>query len=165
MSMDNFKSFINDWIEEYISVAQPEYGDQPPCPYAKTAWINKKVDVQYIDTPNLRDFWETVSTQIINFDGSYEVVIVGMPTDEEVITIDQLAGAVDSLNSYLNVQGKDIWLLNMYSAYTIVLIQKVSKLDDASKSLETKNYYKNTNEYYFNKYVLGRRQLREKLDK
>ena len=162
---EKFKDFINQWIDEYISIDQEEYGNQPPCPYAKAAWISNKVDVQYLDSPNLRDFWETVSTQIINFDGSHEVVIVGMPTDEEVITIDQLAGSVDAINSYLNVQGKDIWLLNMYSVYTIVLIQKVSKLDDASKSLETKDYYKNTNEYYFNKYVLERRKLREKLDK
>lgn len=164
MAIQEFKTWIKSWIEEYVSVPQEVYGNRSPCPYARAVWTDNKVNVKYIDTPDLRDFWKCVSVEIMKFDNAYDVVIVGMKTNTEIITSDQLAGSVDALNSFLNEQKKDLWLLNMYADYTLVLIQKISLLDDASKSLEKDNYYKDTNQYYYNKYVIQRRKLRENLN-
>ena len=49
--------------------------------------------------------------------------------------------------------------------FTIVMIQKISFLDDASRVLESKGYYKRYNDQQMEKVVHGRRRYREKLDK
>ena len=52
-----------------------------------------------------------------------------------------MSGAVDGLNTFLNCQGRDLWLLlKMDQLFTIIMIQKITALDDTSKQLE-KGYY------------------------
>jgi hypothetical protein len=47
--------------------------------------------------------------------------------------------------------------------YTMVLLQRVSKLDDASKVFEKRDYYKDQHPYMYEKHIVKRRKLRENL--
>ena len=47
----------------------------------------------------------------------------------------------------------------------MVLIQRVTKLDDASKAFEKKDYYKNQHPYMYNKHIVTRRNMRKRLTK
>ena len=72
----------------------------------------------------------------------------------------------DALNSSLNVQNKDLWLVSQFGGtYTIVIIQRITGLDSQSKVLEKKRYYENRyNDYVFNKNIIRRRKMREHLN-
>ena len=76
-----------------------------------------------------------------------------------------MSGGVDGLNTFLNQQGKDLWLLTkLDEMFTIVMIQKISALDDTSKQLEAKGYYIGRyTEAMMEKVVTGRRKYRERL--
>ena len=77
-----------------------------------------------------------------------------------------MGGGVDALNTFLNCGGRDIWLLTKVDQlFTIIMIQKITALDDSAKLLESKGYY--TNRYsdkQMEKVVTGRRKYRKKLE-
>lgn len=135
------------------------------CPYAKPTLDKDKVKIKILDFESVFDFWSCVYTEAESFDDSNDVVMIAMETDSQIITAMQLSGGCDSLNSGFYNRKLDLWALHLYdNLYTIVLLQRLTKLDNASKVLEKKEYYKNYIPYMYNKYVLRRRQMRKKLD-
>ena len=106
-----------------------------------------------------------VSRECEAFDGSNDIVIVAAKSNANNINPDQMSGGVDGLNTFLNQQGKDLWLLTkLDEMFTIVMIQKISALDDTSKQLEAKGYYIGRyTEAMMDKVVLGRKRYRERL--
>ena len=111
------------------------------------------------------DFWEVVSEECDKFDGSHDVVIVAAHSNANHITPESMGGSVDALNTFLNCKGKDLWLLTKVDhLFTIVMVQKISALDDSAKLLESKGYYTTRySETQMEKVVTGRRKYREKL--
>ena len=96
--------------------------------------------------------------------GKKDIVIIAAMTDVHVINGLQLVGGCDAINCMLAEQKQDKWLLNQYGEdYTMVMIQRMTDLDNASIALEKKGYYEGLNEYSFNKQILLRRKMREKL--
>ena len=76
----------------------------------------------------------------------------------------QLVGGCDAINSYLNFKKQDKWLLNQFGEdYTMVMIQKITDLDNGSIILEKKGYYEGLNPYALNKNVMNRRKMRQQL--
>ena len=100
------------------------------------------------------------------FDGSVDVVIVAAKSNANHITPDIMGGGVDALNTFLNCMGKDLWLLTKVDqVFTIIMIQKITALDDSAKLLASKGYYTTRySEQQMEKVVNGRRRYREKLD-
>jgi hypothetical protein len=152
----NLDRFLVEWINA-IHV-------QKICPYAKNTLETNKIDVVKVKDADLWDFWSAVSEQCEKFDGTYEMVVVAMNSNIEQINEGQLQGGVDSLNSSLNVRNKGLWLLEGNTGgFTMVLIQDIRKLDDASKMLEPKGYYKTYHPFRYWKQIESRRKLRNKL--
>ena len=164
--IDHFESYIDSWIN---TLDKPEKDGSyfgPKCPYAKSIWKENKVKIVKIKNLDLEKFWSTISSECENFDNKYDMVIVGAETNIHVINGMQLSGGVDAINSTLNVQNKDLWLVAQFGEiYTIVNIQTITGLDSQSKVLEKKGYYKNRyNDYIFDKNVIRRRKMREHLN-
>ena len=92
-------------------------------------------------------------------------MIVAAKSDANKINPDQMSGGVDGLNTFLNQQGRDLWLLTKIDEmFTIVMIQKITALDDTSKQLEAKGYYIGRyTDTMMEKVVLGRKKYRERL--
>jgi len=152
----NLDRFLVEWINA-IHV-------QKICPYAKNTLETNKIDVVKVKDADLWDFWSAVSEQCEKFDGTYEMVVVAMNSNIEQINEGQLQGGVDSLNSSLNVRNKGLWLLEGNTGgFTMVLIQDIRKLDDASKLLEPKGYYQTYHPFRYWKQIESRRKLRNKL--
>lgn len=152
----NLDRFLVEWINA-IHV-------QKICPYAKNTLETNKIDVVKVKDADLWDFWSAVTEQCEKFDGTYEMVVVAMNSNIEQINEGQLQGGVDSLNSSLNVRNKGLWLLEGNTGgFTMVLIQDIRKLDDASKMLEPKGYYKTYHPFRYWKQIESRRKLRNKL--
>ena len=159
MTNTDLDAYINDWVNKL--------NDANICPYAKSVHDNSKLKVIKLEPPeDVYEFWRAVSEQAELFDGSTEVVMVAMPTNKDIITIDQLIGATDSLNGLYNHKGKDLWFLDAFDDYwTIMLLQKITALDDASDIFQKKEYYKDYHPYRYKKYIKGRKNLRNRLTK
>ena len=92
--------------------------------------------------------------------------MVAMPTNKDILRDDQMIGATDSLNAMYSYKGKDLWFLDAFDDYwTIMLLQKITALDDASDIFQKKEYYKDFHPYRYKKYIEGRRKLRNRLTK
>ena len=135
------------------------------CPFAKKAWDDNRCKVVMVEDFTLDNFWSIVSEECMTFNPSkHDAVIVAALTDDEIINLMQLSGSCDSMNSFLNSQNKDIWLLKQYGdPYTLIIIQKITDLDDASRILEKQGYYNRYIPYIFNKSIIRRRKMRERL--
>ena len=154
---EKFNNFVNNWTFNL--------GQTNKCPYAKSAFDRNKIKTVLLSCSNSYEFWSTVYAEADKFDDSNDVVMIAMETNSEIITNMQMSGGCDSFNGLCNNKNIDLWALNLYEElYTIVLLQRLSKLDNASKVFASKNYYKDYVPYMYNKFVLTRRRMREQLD-
>lgn len=160
--MEPQSSKLNKWIADWVE----QLDKNKKCPYAKPTFDKNKMKAVMLNSIDAYHFWSSVSNEAEQFDDTYDVVIIAMETDETIITPQQMQGGVDSFNSGYNNRNIDLWCLNLYNdVYTMVLLQRVSKLDDASKVFEKKDYYKNQHPYMYNKHIVTRRSMRKRLTK
>ena len=159
MTNTDLDAYIKDWVNKLHA--------QQVCPYAKSVHDTNKLKVIKLEPPeDVYEFWRAVSEQAELFDGTVEVVMVAMPTNKDIITIDQMIGATDSLNGLYSYKNKDLWFLDAFDDYwTIMLLQKITALDDASDIFQKKEYYKDYHPYRYKKYIKGRKNLRNRLTK
>jgi len=166
--LDHLESHTNYWID---CLQTPDTSNEggyngPRCPFSKKAQNDGRIKfVKVYDYFSSYDFWEVVSKECDKFDGSNDVVVVASKSDANKINPDNMSGGVDGLNTFLNQQGKDLWLLTKIDhMFTMVMIQKLTDLDNTSKQLEAKGYYVGRyNETMMEKVVNGRRKYRERL--
>lgn len=156
MTASKLHKWIVDWVEQLDK--------NKKCPYAKPVVDKDKMKAVMVTNQDAYYFWSSVSKEAERFDDTYDVVVVAMDTDETIITPQQMQGGVDSFNAGYNNRNIDLWCLNLYNElYTMVLLQRVSKLDDASKVFEKRDYYKDQHPYMYEKHIIKRRKLRENL--
>jgi len=171
--LDFLEDFTNDWVTWLAETDKDHIGtdtvyEGARCPFAKKAKDDGKIKyVKVYDYFCSYDFWEAVSKEVDAFDDTYDVVLVVAKSNADHINPDNMGGGVDGLNTFLNVKGKDIWLLcKIDEMYTIVMVQRITALDNASKQLEAKGYYVgHYSKRQMDKIVTGRAKYREKLDK
>ncbi len=150
---------IKDWAFGQLSNVSEQFNNLSPCPYAKATFVNDKIS--FVESDH-KDFLDTVTQEIEKFDGTKDVVIVY--SVHNLFGLDYLEGTIEGLNFMLNKRGKDIWLLGFHDEWTMIFIQKITKLDDASIELEKKGYYNNYNKEQYYHYVSKRRKLRNRYD-
>ena len=170
--LDFLEDFTNDWINWLGETDKDHIGtdtvyEGARCPFAKKARDEGRIKYAKVyDYFCAYDYWEAVSKECDEFDDTYDVVLVVAKSNESHINPDQMSGGVDGLNTFLNEQRKDIWLLTKIDGmYTIVMIQRITDLDNASKQLEKQGYYiGHYSEEQMEKVVTGRAKYREKLE-
>ena len=166
--LDNLEQYVSEWIDKLdVKTEQPFIKDPviQHCPYAKAAWKNEKIKIVKVSEFTLDNFWGTITKELDAFGKDKDVVIVGAITNIHIIDGNQLEGACDAINIMLSEKKQDTWLLNGFGEYyTMVMMQRTTDLDNASISLEKKGYYEGLIASKFNKNVLHRRKLREKLN-
>ena len=157
--LDHLESYTEAWINHLQEATESGVSR---CPYAKKATHRHR---KVYDYHSAYDFWEVVSEECDKYDGSHDVVIVAAHSNQNIITPDIMGGGVDALNTFLNCRGKDLWLVSKIDhLFTIVMVQKITALDDSAKLLESKGYYTTRySEQQMEKVVTGRRKYREKL--
>ena len=171
--LDFLEDFTNDWVNwlgdtDADHIGKDTVYEGARCPFAKKASDDGKIKyVKVYDYFCSYDFWEAVSKEVDAFDDTYDVVLVVAKSNADHINPDNMGGGVDGLNTFLNIKGKDIWLLcKIDEMYTIVMVQRITALDNASKQLEAKGYYVgHYSKRQMDKIVTGRAKYRERLPK
>ena len=153
-------SNIESWILNRLSAKSEVFNGLPPCPYAKSAWLDGKVKTHFLNGEH--EIQRHISAEIENYTYHWpkgmEVVVLGF--DPLSILPSKLAQILDNLKPMLDKRGYtaledhpfereevgDVWLNN--GEYALVLLQPTQKLAEARAWLEGKDYYKNWEDDY-----------------
>ena len=154
MDIETVTADILTWSERFVEVPHPALGGWPPCPFARSARLNRTIQVlsgadPYFDLRN-RARWGM---------GQYEVVVYAYdPADrpysrfhsaiesanQEFLLSRDLLALEDHPESVEDVNG-----VNMNQGqYALVLVQSLSKLNTAAKQMAAKGFYHNWPEEY-----------------
>jgi hypothetical protein len=135
------KEDIIQWINEFVSVHNEEYG-QTPCPYAKDALT------RYEET---EDLGQSLADTINNWSDDVHVVVIHTATEN--YTVNELRGIISKFNQVampndfvaLEDHPEDSEIINgvkmNFGKCILVLVQRLSKLNEGSTILRDKGYY------------------------
>tara|TARA_Y100001937_G_C7040128_1_gene294223 strand:+ start:123 stop:578 length:456 start_codon:yes stop_codon:yes gene_type:complete len=138
-----------------LNVVDPDSGFAP-CPYAKRAYIDNKLKI--VECHDRQDLWNKVSLECKNFDPQYSVVIC--IEEEPSQTYEEVESACVAMNEWFALNKMDVWLLAFQTDFTMIFVQKLSELDDASQKLEKMGYYENYDRDDYVNLILNRRYRR-----
>tara|TARA_Y100001970_G_scaffold193744_1_gene235462 strand:- start:15535 stop:16035 length:501 start_codon:yes stop_codon:yes gene_type:complete len=140
---------IHEWMETFVEKSNPKFGNMPPCPYARQARLQNKIDIKDLDDDYLVCLVDAARTWTDEFD-----VVIFVETIVDRYDPSELSAIVEEVNK--RVMPMDIVCLEDHPAepeiingvqmnngkYVLVLMQRLSKINDASKHLESTSYYK-----------------------
>ena len=141
------KQKIIEWMKDFVEKPNPKLGDWAPCPFARAARMTDQIEIVEGRNP-LTDF------ESIDLD-SKEVWIFWYPV--EAYTGEEFAKITKELNDTL--MPRDIVVLEdhpelvemvngvhmNFGSSSLHIIQKLSKLNEASQRLKEKGYYNHWN--------------------
>lgn len=154
MDIETVTADILAWSERFVEVPHPALGGWPPCPFARSARLNKTIQIltgadPYFDLRN-RARWGM---------GQYEVVVYAY--DPEEWPYSRFHSAIESANQEFLLSRdllaledhpesvEDVNGVNMNQGqYALVLVQSLSKLNTAATQMAAKGFYHNWPEEY-----------------
>ena len=158
--LQDLASDIESWILDRLSTRSKVFNGLPPCPYAKSAWIEGKVKTYHLD--GTHEIKHHIRAEIENYTYHWpkgmEVVVLGF--DPLSILPSHLSEIIDETEPMLSKRGytaledhpfereevDGVWLNN--GNWALVLLQPTAKLVEAREWLESKDYYKNWDPEY-----------------
>ena len=154
LNQDTVTADILAWSETFVEVPHPALGGWPQCPFARSARLNKTIQVltgadPYFDLRN-RARWGM---------GQYEVIVYAY--DPEDWPYERFHSAIESANTEI-LLARDMLALEDHPAdvedvngvvmnqgkYALVLVQSLSKLNTAARQMESKEFYHTWPETY-----------------
>jgi len=147
LNQETVAADILAWSETFVEVPHPALGGWPPCPFARSARLNRTIQVltgadPYFDLRN-RARWGM---------GAYEVIVYAY--DPEDWPYNRFHSAVESANTEF-LLARDILALEDHpedvedvngvimnqGKYALVLVQSLSKLNTAAAQMASKGFY------------------------
>ena len=182
------KEDVRLWSKHFLEVPNIQLNNLPACPYAKTAWLQNKVDIQLRDPDKgyvsyLHKLIKTIDYEKI------ELLIYCDPFYKEY-SINKFQKIIDKFNDKYNSDDHYFMGFHPYSPpndeahefltnptgyttnlpeskiqYSMMLIQKFSKLHKESAKLKRMGYYDKWPKGYYNEVVESRQKQYKKLFK
>lgn len=150
------RELIENWVHTDLSVVDAQAGFAP-CPFAKKALQDDRLKV--VECQDQEDLWKTVVAQCKKLTSKHSVVICVEENAEQ--PYEQVEAACVVMNEWFAANKIDLWLLAFQTDFTMVFIQRLSELDNASKKLEKMGYYENYTKEDYIGLILTRRRKRE----
>lgn len=162
MIFEEVKNKLINWMIDFVEVPNPNLGDWAPCPYAKQARIQDKIAIKFA-----HDITETVYDSLSELE-SKDVVVICF--DHTIISPGATVDLVEKLN--IDLMKQDIVILEDHPEITetinnvpmnfgysgLLIIQRLSKLNEASDQLHKSGYYSHWNNEETDFVVSWRRQ-------
>ena len=147
MDTETVTADILAWCERFVEVPHPALGGWPPCPFARSARLNKTIQVltgadPYFDLRN-RARWGMGRYEVIvyaydpedwpyaRFHSSIESANTEILLARDLLALEDHPADVENVNGVVMNQGK----------YALVLVQSLSKLNTAAKQMGSKGFY------------------------
>ena len=145
------RNLIESWVNNDLSVVDKNTGFAP-CPFAKKAIHDNKLNI--IDCDG--DLWEQIAIQCKDFDDKYSVVICTEWDPRQ--TYEEVEAACMAMNEWFALNKMDVWLLAFQTDFTMVFVQRLSELNEASQKLEKMGYYEHYDREDYVRLILNRRR-------
>jgi|TARA_B110000902_G_scaffold252916_1_gene314922 hypothetical protein len=140
---------IEDWILNFLSKPNTTFAGLPPCPYAKRALFDDKVEVHQVSASKLKP---KLTHTLKNFPEDKDVVL--LCTDPKTISAQGLESLAISTDDYIILddhpaQPEEVngILLNQ-GTYAILFVQRRTELEHAREELAQTDYYKHFSKEY-----------------
>jgi hypothetical protein len=161
ISIARVRRHVHHWIETFLSVAHPNFGGLPPCPFSRKAWTENRVAIALFDGENLEN---TAIAAAERWGDDLDVFILAAAADVAdpqhldrrirdlnpiLATFDLVALADCPRNPATTLSHTDTG----NGRYTLVLIQQLGHLQAASDRLRETDYYQNWSEADFDHIV------------
>lgn len=149
MNQEEITQQLTQWLIDFVEKPNPLLNNWPPCPYARQARINNKISIKFVDPVE----FTLALADSMNELADKEVVV--MCFDHTLISVDDLQKWVTTANKQLLMPYNFVILedhpdavetvngVNMnFGKCGLLVLQKLSKLNDATEQLKHKGYYK-----------------------
>jgi hypothetical protein len=147
MNQEHIIKQLNEWMVEFLEKPDPLLGNWPPCPYARQARINNKIDIRF---SGVDDLTTSINNSLPVLEEK-DVVIICF--DHNKIEPKELQKFVKEQNETLLPKNYVILedhpyavefvngLLMNFNYCGLLRIQKAYKIKHASEQLKSKGYY------------------------
>ena len=154
MELEQVKTDIESWIENFVEVPHPALGGFPPCPFARQARMKRTFEVYlgsdpYYDLKN-RARWGMGNREVIIYaydpaEWSHELFSYSIESANtehllrnNILALEDHPADVENVNGVIMNQGK----------YALVLVQALGDLNVKAKQMAAKGFYHNWPEEY-----------------
>lgn len=164
MDFELARQSVLHWLEHFVEQPNIRLGGWAPCPYAKAARLNNRVDIRQGQDPG----WDSEDADLTNYD-----VIVWL-YDPANFTPDEFNDTVELINKTLLLpQGKfaladhpgspeHVLGVNMnHGEAAMILVQDLNKLQNHARMLARRGYYHNWPEEYLQQLFYQREDPRQ----
>ena len=133
-------SQIETWISKVLDVPNSKFGDLPPCPYAKKAWVDGNVSVKMFD--DIQSFapeeWDKeVNIYVMNPWMSAELLsemaLYYNKKYPDYLFLEEHPDLVEEVGGFVVNEGELI----------LLIVQERKPLEDARDKLKETTYYEN----------------------
>ena len=140
MIPDYITSQIETWITSVLDTPNSKFGNLPPCPFAKKAWVEGNVSVEIFDDIQSfepQDWDKEVNIYVMNPWVSSEL-LSGMAFHynkkyPDYLFLEEHPDLVEDVGGFVVNQGELI----------LLIVQHRKPLEEARKKLQETNYYEN----------------------
>ena len=166
MKLDEVKQSILAWMENFLEVEHPALGKWAPCPYARKARLDGRIDIRLGQDP-YDDLIEIASQGI----SDKEVVVFAY--DPQLYHADYFhhsiqEGNVDiahrgfiSLDDHPDMEESVNGVVMNHGEYALSIVAPAANLNDASSKLYRAGYYDSWSEEYMDDVFTGRKDPRD----
>jgi len=175
---------VRKWSEHFLEVPNKHLGGFPACPFAKKTWSDNKVIIEV--KRKYKQYKAELNTHIKQLDFKvHEILIFCDPYFN--YSLDEYQEIIDSYNEWYNK--KDIFFMGFHPknpaneeeqeflvtptgempmvesdlAYSMMLVQKFSQLQEASDKLRRSGYYKLWPRGYYQDVVVSRQKTYKRI--
>jgi len=146
MQQEDISQKLLNWLEEFVEHPHPSLGNWPPCPYARQARLSNNILINQGKDP-YQDGLELVK----NYNWDKEVVVFWYdytlyPVTKFVADVQKLNKEIMPLNvvaleDHPNAEEYVAGVKMNFGSCALLIVQKLSKLNDAADQLRNKGYY------------------------
>lgn len=147
MDQIHIKKELDRWMAEVVETPNPALGNWAPCPYARQARVNNKIEIVFCKVSDLHN---TLHDSLLLLDNKEVVVICFDHKDIGPTEIQEFRQSVNNTlmpNNYVVLEGHpDLpeyvsGIRLNFDACATLIVQKLDALTAAADKLQVKGYY------------------------
>lgn len=164
MDIEQAKIDILQWIEKFVEAPHPALGGWSPCPYARRARLDNKVDIRagsddlYQDLAEVKiEHWDVIALvydpikhDCVEFENTIQLANQEILTAKNMIALGDHPDEIEDVNGVVMNQGK----------WALIFVQDLLELNDKAKQLGDKGFYDTWPDEYLNDLFLHRKDPR-----
>ena len=168
---------LRDWSRHVLEVPSLHLKGLPPCPYAKKAWLDNKVEVIEVATDDVVGYAIKNAYKVLS--ENKELIVTASYELPDALALQKSIDAINMLGAKQDLyfmcfhpdygaEDADLdflyetdWQSSIEQDYCMVFVQRLSNVDDKSRVLEKQGYYEAFPKDEYDLLVSNRRKLRE----